>query len=206
VKEDVVPGLKTYLWIRTGEPGIHNVFCAEFCGKGHSQMITELEVLPRQGFDDWLRKRIADRYKPVDIAQAARPDSDDIRARDGDRLYKTYCASCHGAEGKGGLVAGARDFTTITGWKKGPQLAAIFRTLTDGLEGTQMRSFPQIPPWDRFALAHKVRSFYAGTDIPQDTPEELAQLSQDYELDKIQPPQERLSIEQAMKIMADEEK
>ena len=50
---------------------------------------------------------------------------------------------------------------------------------------------PTQPSWDRFALAHKVRSFHPGSDMPEDTPEELQKLNEKYELDKIKPPKKK---------------
>ena len=98
--------------------------------------------------------------------KALDPASAEIQARDAPALYATYCASCHGAGGEGGLVEGARDFRRLEGWKRGPALADVVRTLTEGLAGTQMRAFPNLPPWDRFALAHHVASFHRGACAP----------------------------------------
>ena len=91
----------------------------------------------------------------------------EIRAREAPRIYQTYCVSCHGKEGQGGLVEGARDFRKLDGWKRSPKITDIYRTLELGVEGTQMRSFKNLPPWDRFALAHHVASLYKGSDRPE---------------------------------------
>ena len=32
VKQDLVPGMETYLWFETDEPGTYDVLCAEYCG------------------------------------------------------------------------------------------------------------------------------------------------------------------------------
>lgn len=201
VKEDCVPGKLTYLWIEPQQLGVFNIFCAEFCGKDHSKMIAELEVLAPEAFEAWVEARIADRFKPVDIVRAADPAAEEIKARDAQKLYRTYCTACHGPQGRGGLVEGARDFTSLEGWKNGPTLSGLFKTLAEGIPGTQMRSFPHIPAWDRFALAHRVRAFYPGADLPSDTPEALAALNQAYKLDQVQPPRRRLPIEKAMELL-----
>jgi cytochrome c oxidase subunit II len=183
VKEDCVPGQVGFLWFQAERISVHNIFCAEFCGKDHSAMLSKLHVVSQTDFEAWLDAKLQARYLPVDIATASDPNSDPIQSADAPRLFQTYCASCHGLEGQGGLVEGARDFRIMKGWKRSPKITDIYRTLHEGLEGTQMRSFSNIPPWDRMALAHHVAAFYKGDDRPQSTPEDWKKLNEDYKLD-----------------------
>ena len=44
VKQDVVPGRYTGLWFEAKNPGVFDLFCAEYCGKKHSDMITKVVV------------------------------------------------------------------------------------------------------------------------------------------------------------------
>jgi cytochrome c oxidase subunit 2 len=53
VKEDVVPGLETYLWFQPDEVGQVDIFCAEFCGQRHSYMRSVVKILPQDEFDKW---------------------------------------------------------------------------------------------------------------------------------------------------------
>lgn len=53
IKEDAVPGMQTHLWFLPDEPGSYDLFCTEYCGVGHSSMITKVEVMPQQDFDAW---------------------------------------------------------------------------------------------------------------------------------------------------------
>lgn len=53
VKEDCVPGQQTYLWFRPEQTGTYDLFCSEYCGTGHSSMITSVHVLPQHDFDRW---------------------------------------------------------------------------------------------------------------------------------------------------------
>jgi mono/diheme cytochrome c family protein len=204
VKEDCVPGRINYLWFEAEKEGTYNIFCAEYCGRDHSKMYTTLEVVSANRYEEWLAKRVADKNKPVDMKLAMDPASEEIRERDADKLYNTYCVSCHGKNGEGGLVEGSRNFRTLADWKNGPTITQIYRTLENGLEGTQMRSFKNLSPWDRFALAHKVASFYMGDDRPADTAEAIEQLREDYRLDEQIEPRETIPIEDAMKAIADE--
>jgi cytochrome c oxidase subunit 2 len=53
IKEDCVPGMETHLWFLPDEIGSYDLFCAEYCGVGHSAMITKVEVMPEKAFDAW---------------------------------------------------------------------------------------------------------------------------------------------------------
>lgn len=53
VKEDAVPGLTTTLWFEATETGEYDALCAEYCGVGHSAMLTRVVVLPQAEFDAW---------------------------------------------------------------------------------------------------------------------------------------------------------
>jgi len=44
-EEDCVPGMETYLWFRPDRTGTYDLFCSEYCGTGHSSMITTVQVL-----------------------------------------------------------------------------------------------------------------------------------------------------------------
>ncbi len=53
IKEDAVPGRETYLWFLPDEAGTYDLFCTEYCGAGHSDMITKVAVLSQKDFDHW---------------------------------------------------------------------------------------------------------------------------------------------------------
>ncbi len=53
IKEDCVPGMETHLWFLPDEIGSYDLFCAEYCGLGHSAMITKVEVMQEKAFDAW---------------------------------------------------------------------------------------------------------------------------------------------------------
>ncbi|OIR21425.1 MAG: hypothetical protein BET99_02635 [Marine Group III euryarchaeote CG-Epi2] len=46
IKQDVVPNLQTVAWLDTGtvNPGEYNIYCAEMCGKSHSQMLAKIYI------------------------------------------------------------------------------------------------------------------------------------------------------------------
>ena len=56
VKQDVVPGMKQYLWFRANTAGTFDIVCAELCGWGHYKMRGRLTVQTPEQFDAWLGK------------------------------------------------------------------------------------------------------------------------------------------------------
>jgi len=53
-KQDVVPGMKQFVWFRPNRTGVYDVVCAELCGWGHYKMRGRLVVESREKFDAWL--------------------------------------------------------------------------------------------------------------------------------------------------------
>src|SRR5690606_3226106 len=94
---------------------------------------------------------------PVPLAPSAPPDV----AR-GAALYAQQCASCHGATGGGdgpqaiGLDPPAIAFTDEARARE-RSVFALYQVIEQGLDGTSMMSFADLPAQDRWALA-----FYAG--------------------------------------------
>jgi cytochrome c oxidase subunit II len=57
VKQDVVPGMKQYVWFLPTKAGVYDIVCAELCGWGHYKMRGRLTIEPRDKFDAWLAQR-----------------------------------------------------------------------------------------------------------------------------------------------------
>lgn len=53
IKEDCVPKMETYLWFTAKEVGTYDVFCTEYCGLGHSGMVSKVLVMPEKEFYAW---------------------------------------------------------------------------------------------------------------------------------------------------------
>jgi len=123
---------------------------------------------------------------PVDVMKAAVPTSDMIER--GKELYRANCSSCHGENGGGDGPAGVvmnpkpRDFRAIAGWTNGSKVSQIYTTLQEGIIKNGMASYSYLPPADRFAMIHYVRTFATGQPI--DTPEELQALEAIYQLSR----------------------
>jgi cytochrome c oxidase subunit 2 len=56
VKRDVVPGMPNHAWFVATKPGSYDLFCSQYCGTGHSAMITTVEALPEAEFAAWLKQ------------------------------------------------------------------------------------------------------------------------------------------------------
>jgi cytochrome c oxidase subunit II len=91
VKKDVVPGRYNKIWFRATTPGEYNLFCAEYCGLKHSDMLATVVVHPPGEFEKWLAEagNFVDKLPPAEA---------------GARLYKARgCMSCHSVDGKAGI-------------------------------------------------------------------------------------------------------
>ncbi len=116
VKQDIVPGRYTYLWFEAKEPGLHQFFCAEYCGKDHSNMVGFVKVLSPAAFE----REIAEDANWL----ADWPEEELHRA--GLRIY-SRCASCHSLDGS--RLIGPSFWETHALWGKE-------RTLTGGRKVT----------------------------------------------------------------------
>lgn len=207
VKEDALPGQDTSLWFEADREGTYSILCAEFCGKDHSKMISLLRVVSREEYGQWVKDEGIKKLRPLELEAVLDPlhpgfgqEELNIDARS---LYRAFCGSCHGVAGDGsGLPGEARNLTSSAEWKRSPKVTEVYRTLTEGIEGTRMRAYPNFTPWERVALAHYVRTFLA--EPPQDTVEDYEELIAQYGLDKVQAPAETISIEKAMEILVRE--
>lgn len=102
VKEDVVPGMETYLWFQATKVGRYHLFCAEYCGQGHATMNTAVVVLAEDAFQQWLASPVA-----------AAPEGASGAAARGKALFEEKgCSGCHTVDGLHGV---------------GPTLKGIYR-------------------------------------------------------------------------------
>jgi cytochrome c oxidase subunit 2 len=104
VKQDVVPGRYTETWFEATKPGRFRVYCTEYCGTWHSQMIGEVVVLNGPDFDAFLersRQGMADR---ADVSGGADQGKETFRGdlvTHGRRLASVYgCLKCHSVDGE----------------------------------------------------------------------------------------------------------
>jgi cytochrome c oxidase subunit 2 len=103
LKQDALPGRYTQTWFNATEPGRYPIFCAEYCGLGHSAMLGELVVMPAAEFDAWVEQQRRS-GQPLAQDQAPVPSEDiDIRGslvEQGRRIAAVQgCFKCHTVDG-----------------------------------------------------------------------------------------------------------
>jgi cytochrome c oxidase subunit 2 len=54
LKQDAMPGQWNRLLTKINEPGGYQLYCAEYCGSGHSNMLGTVEVLSEENFEEQL--------------------------------------------------------------------------------------------------------------------------------------------------------
>ncbi len=88
IKMDVLPNRYTITWFEATGIGEHNLFCAEFCGDSHSDMIGKVKVVSEREYDAWL--------------ETGAGGGEDMPAdKLGEKLFRTRaCYTCHSVEGK----------------------------------------------------------------------------------------------------------
>ncbi len=82
VKKDVLPDRYTSIWFEATETGKFHIFCAQYCGMGHSHMGGWIYVMPETEYQKWLSGGTA---------------NTETMAEAGAKLYGQYgCVTCHG--------------------------------------------------------------------------------------------------------------
>jgi cytochrome c oxidase subunit 2 len=87
VKMDAVPGRYTDLWFKADYAGTFPVFCTEYCGKQHSDMLSQAIVHEDGGYEKWL----IEQEKKIELLPPAEL---------GALMYKQFgCGACHSLDG-----------------------------------------------------------------------------------------------------------
>lgn len=84
IKQDVVPRRYTQIWFEATKPGTYRLYCAEFCGLDHSQMVTTVVIHEPGGYEKYLEESAT----PAEATKEF-----------GEKLYTRYCMSCHTTDG-----------------------------------------------------------------------------------------------------------
>jgi len=104
IKRDAVPNMENHVWFNADQAGSYDIFCAEYCGVAHADMISTVEALPQHEFDEWYQG----------AGEVARDD------RGKELLGKFGCLGCHSLDGSrmvGPTLQGiwGREVTVIAG-------------------------------------------------------------------------------------------
>lgn len=88
IKMDVLPNRYNVTWFEAVEEGEYQLFCAEYCGTGHSDMLGKVNVVSQEEYDQWLAKGL--------INMDADMPLEDLGAK----LYTgKACNTCHTIDG-----------------------------------------------------------------------------------------------------------
>jgi cytochrome c oxidase subunit 2 len=93
IKLDVVPGKYSTVWFEPTKAGRYHLFCAEYCGTGHSRMIGWIDVMEASEYQGWLSGGA----------------SEGSLASSGEKLFQQLaCITCHrsDATGRGPVLEG----------------------------------------------------------------------------------------------------
>jgi cytochrome c oxidase subunit 2 len=102
VKQDALPGRYTQTWFTAERIGRYEIFCAEYCGTGHSGMLGEVVVMPAAEFDAWISQQRRGLAQAQDASGA--PGEPVLRAsslvEEGQRVAASAgCLKCHTVDG-----------------------------------------------------------------------------------------------------------
>ena len=107
-KMDVLPGRYTSMWFEATQTGEFPLYCAEYCGTKHSDMLSLVVVHPSGEFEKWLdsASNLSATLPPIEVGKIL--------------FTRRGCAQCHSIDGTA---------------RTGPSLKAVFgsqQPLTDG--------------------------------------------------------------------------
>ncbi|HUB23836.1 MAG TPA: cytochrome c oxidase subunit II [Tepidisphaeraceae bacterium] len=81
IKQDLLPGSYVTEWFEPTRLGTYHLFCAQYCGAGHSTMVGKVVVMSRSDYQAWLAGAVS--YEPPAAA--------------GKLLFTSLgCVQCHG--------------------------------------------------------------------------------------------------------------
>jgi cytochrome c oxidase subunit 2 len=97
VKKDVVPGRYNKTWFEATDVGEYDMFCTEYCGQGHSTMITKVIVESKEDFLAYLEERGKwwEGQPPAEVGQAVHKEKG--------------CVQCHSVDGTAGTGPSWKD-------------------------------------------------------------------------------------------------
>ncbi len=88
IKRDVLPNRYTVAWFEATETGTYDIQCTEYCGTGHSQMLSRVRVLGEREFKEWVDSGGGLSGKGLSSIEF------------GKLLFKSKgCATCHSVDG-----------------------------------------------------------------------------------------------------------
>lgn len=87
IKRDVLPNRYTSVWFEALEAGESIIYCTEYCGTAHSNMLATTYVHDQEDFDTWLA-----------TAGSADDDRDPVELGE-ELITRNACNTCHSVDG-----------------------------------------------------------------------------------------------------------
>ncbi len=88
VKQDILPGAYTTLWVQPKITGSFIILCTQYCGVGHSTMRAQMIVMKQEEYDAWARHEGAEAAGAVSHADKGH-----------EIMEQSGCLSCHTVDG-----------------------------------------------------------------------------------------------------------
>lgn len=108
IKQDAVPGMYSSIWFTATVPGKHQVFCTEYCGTSHSEMLAKIVALDDEQWDAWTNHKKLGAI-PEAGSELTSADSESAMsgvvaqvslADQGKAVYQLKgCTACHSVDG-----------------------------------------------------------------------------------------------------------
>ena len=91
VKRDVLPNRYSSVWFEAIETGQFHIFCTEYCGTQHSNMMGMVNVMSQDEFDTWLEagNSVDESIPPAERGEAL--------------VSQNGCNACHSVDGSSGV-------------------------------------------------------------------------------------------------------
>lgn len=88
IKQDVLPSRYTITWFEAEQTGQYDLYCAEFCGKGHSEMLAIVKVVSQEKYTAFLEGAGLEEGEGMALDQL------------GKQVYTSRaCNTCHSVDG-----------------------------------------------------------------------------------------------------------
>ncbi|HTP64969.1 MAG TPA: cytochrome c oxidase subunit II [Geobacteraceae bacterium] len=87
VKQDILPGRYTDLWVQPVKEGSFDIFCTQYCGTGHSTMRAVMVVMNPQQYSEWA------------AGEEEKGGAKPLSEKGKELAEKSGCMACHSTDG-----------------------------------------------------------------------------------------------------------
>jgi cytochrome c oxidase subunit 2 len=135
VKQDVLPGRYSTLWFEPTQVGEFPVFCTEYCGDQHSNMLAKIKVMESADYQAWIAKKKGEDLglSPIDL---------------GKKLFVSKaCNACHTVDGTPKLAPSFKGiYGHMTELEKGGSVKVDDNYIRESILDPQAKIVKGFPP------------------------------------------------------------